>query len=147
MKPATGFSISSLNPGKGHGLLPQEIEEIPLRHHGDEGRGRFEVREVANRPFAPGESQDRLVEPVVRARQKAVQHAELVEDLHRRRVDRVAAEIAKEIGMLFEDPDLAAGTGEQQARHHPCRPAADNDQIGIAHRRSLESESSQKPRE
>jgi hypothetical protein len=40
-------------------------------------------------------------------------------------VDGVAAEIAEEVGMLFEHPDLAAGAGEQQPGHHPRRPAAD----------------------
>ena len=56
----------------------------------------------------------------------------LVEDLHRRGMDRVAAEIAEEVGMLFEDADLAAGAGEQQAGHHARGPAADDDQVRIA---------------
>ena len=54
---------------------------------------------------------------------------ELVEDLHRRGVDRVAAEIAEEVGMLFEHPHVAAGAREQQPGHHPRRAAADDDQV------------------
>ena len=49
----------------------------------------------------------------------------------RRGMDGVAAEIAQEIGMLFEHQRLHAGAGEQQARHHPGRPAADDQKIGV----------------
>jgi len=39
-------------------------------------------------------------------------------------VDRVAAEIAKEIGMLFKHDDVDPGAREQKAQHHPGRTAA-----------------------
>ena len=72
------------------------------------------------------------VDPVVRPLEEALEHPELVEDLHRRGVDRVAAEIAEEVGVLFEHADVAAGAGEQQAGHHPGGPAADDDQVRIS---------------
>ena len=71
---------------------------------------------------------------VVRALEEALEQPELVEDFHRRGVDRVAAEIAEEVGVLFEHADRHAGAGEQQAGHHPGRPAAD-DQDVVGHRR------------
>jgi len=41
-------------------------------------------------------------------------------------VDRVAAEIAKKILMLFQHRHLDAGAGQQEAEHHSGRPAADD---------------------
>ena len=129
MKPVDRRLHLEVKAGKRLRLLAQEIEEVPLRHHRDERRRRIEVRQVADRPFAPGEPQLGAVDLVVRPLQEALEHPELVEDLHRRRVDRVAAEIAEEVGVLFEHPHVAAGAREQQAGHHPAGPAADDDQV------------------
>ena len=68
---------------------------------------------------------------VVRALQESIEQPELAQQLERRGMNRVAAEIAEEVGMLFEHCDAAAGAREQQARHHPRRPAADDDQVEI----------------
>ena len=38
-------------------------------------------------------------------------------------MDRVAAEIAQEIAMLFEDDDPDPGAGQQQPQHHAGRTA------------------------
>jgi hypothetical protein len=46
-------------------------------------------------------------------------------------VDRVAAEIAEEIGVLLKHPNVAAGAGEQQPGHHPGRPAADDYELRV----------------
>ena len=58
--------------------------------------------------------------------EEAVEEAELVEELERGGVDGVAAEVAEEVGVLFEDGDGEAGAGEQQAEHDPCRTSADD---------------------
>ena len=44
--------------------------------------------------------------------------------LERRRMDRVPAEVAQEVGVLLEDEDVDAGAGEEEAQHHAGRPAA-----------------------
>ena len=67
----------------------------------------------------------------MRPLQEAFEQPELVEDLHRRGMDGVAAEIAEEVGVLFEDADLAAGAGEQQAGHHSRGPAADDEYTSV----------------
>ena len=132
MKPATGASISQVKAGKGLRLLAQEVEEVPLRHHRDERRRRVEVRKVADRPLAAGHAEARRRSTrSCGALEEALEHPELVEDLHRRGVDGVAAEIAEEVGMLFEHRHAAAGAGEQQARHHPGGAAADDDQVAL----------------
>ena len=117
----------------------QEVEEVPLRHHGDERRRGVEVRQIADRPVAAGEVELSIVDPVVRPLQEPFEHPQLVEDLHRRGVDRVAAEIAEEVGVLLEHPHVAAGAREQQPGHHPGRPAADDQQVR-AHTGSMPDE-------
>ena len=51
-------------------------------------------------------------------------------------MDRIAAEIAKEIGVLFQNDHLNAGAREEVASHHSGRSAADNDaaSASVVHR-------------
>ena len=93
------------------------------------GAGVFRCDRSPIRPFAPGDPQLGAVDLVVRPLEEALEHPELVEDFHGRGVDRVAAEIAEEVGVLLEDLHAAAGAGEQQAGHHARRAAADDDQF------------------
>jgi hypothetical protein len=39
-------------------------------------------------------------------------------------MDRVAAEVAEEVGVLLQHHDIDAGASEQKPEHHPGRPAA-----------------------
>jgi hypothetical protein len=111
-------------------LVAQEVEELPLRHHRDERRGRAQVRQVADRIVSPGDADLRLMHPVMRPREEPAEHAELVEHLHRRGVDGVAAEIAEEVGVLLEHPHAHPSAREKQSGHHARRPAADDQDIG-----------------
>jgi hypothetical protein len=54
--------------------------------------------------------------------QEALEHPELVEDLHRRGVDRVAAEIAEEVGVLFEHPDRHPARANSSPAIMPAGP-------------------------
>ena len=100
-----------------------------MRHHRDERRGGFQVAQVAEDIFRAADRHAGLVQFVVRAFQETAEQPELVEDFHGRGMDRVAAEIAEEVGMLFEHGDRDAGTGEQQPGHHPGRPATDDQHV------------------
>src|SRR3546814_5313183 len=52
----------------------------------------------------------------------------------RRRMHRVAAEIAEEVGVLFEDRDGHAGARELEARDHARGTAADDDnRVNVSH--------------
>ena len=52
--------------------------------------------------------------------------AKLVEKLERGGVDCVAAEVAEEVCVFFQDRDGDALTGEKKAEHHACGAAADD---------------------
>ncbi len=45
-------------------------------------------------------------------------------------MDRVAAKIAQEVGVLFQHHDVDPGPRQQEAEHHARRPAADNAATG-----------------
>jgi hypothetical protein len=62
----------------------------------------------------------------MRELEDAIEQTELVEHLQRRRNHAIAAELAAEVGVPFEQRDGHALPGEQQAEHDPGRPAADD---------------------
>src|SRR5690606_25118416 len=71
----------------------------------------------------------------VREREDALGEADLVQQIERSGVERVAAEAAVEVGVFFEDGDRHAAPGEQEGEHHPGRPAADDHARRLARRR------------
>ena len=72
------------------------------------------------------------VDLVVGPLEEALEHPELVEDLHRRGVHRVAAEVAEKVCMLLQHSHPTAGAGEEEPRHHARRTASDNDQVLVS---------------
>jgi CPA2 family monovalent cation:H+ antiporter-2 len=46
-------------------------------------------------------------------------------------MDRIAAEIAEEVGVLFEHLHPAAGSGEQKAGHNSCRAASGDGEVEV----------------
>ena len=87
----------------------------------------------------PGDTELCLVQAVVRPVQEVLEKPQLVENLHRRRVDGVAAKIAEEVLVLFQHANLAAGSGEKQPGHDARRPAANDDEVVSHPLRSLKS--------
>ncbi len=72
----------------------------------------------------------RLTDLVVGLLQEFVEQAQLAHQLEGGRVDRVAAEIAQEIAVLLQHDDIDAGARQQEAEHHPGRPAAGDAALG-----------------
>jgi hypothetical protein len=56
--------------------------------------------------------------------QKVRQKAEFVHQFQRRRVDRVAAEVAQEVSVFLQNDDVYARPCEQEPQHHPRRTTA-----------------------
>jgi hypothetical protein len=71
---------------------------------------------------------------LVREREQPVEQPELLDDLERGRVDGVAAEIAKEVGVLLEHRDGYARAREEEAEHHAGGSAAGNDALDSSRR-------------
>ncbi len=109
------------------GMTGEEIQEIPLRHEGDELAAGGQVREIRHRHHVPVHDGAQLAQFLVRQLEKFLQQPELMHEFERGRMNRVAAEIAVEIGVLLEHRHVHAGAGQQIAAHHSRRTAAHND--------------------
>ena len=103
--------------------LREEVQEIPLRQERDELAARRQMREVRDRHGHLADLHDELMHLLMRQLQEVFEQSELVQDLERGRVDRVAAKVAQEVGVLLEHENLDAGPGEEEPEHHPGRPS------------------------
>ncbi len=105
-------------------VLGEEIEKIPLRHQRDEFAVRRQVREIDDRQRLVADLHAQAFQLLMRQLEEFVEQAELLHDFERREMDGVAAEIAKEVGVLFQHHHIDAGARQQKAEHHPGRSAA-----------------------
>jgi hypothetical protein len=105
-------------------LAREKIEEVPLRHEGDEAASGGKMGEIGEYDLLVADDAGDLVHLLVRQLEKLIEQAKLVHDLERRGMDRVAAEVAEEVGVLLQHHDIDAGASEQKPEHHPGRPAA-----------------------
>lgn len=58
--------------------------------------------------------------------EEGVEQAQLVEELERGGMDGVAAEVAEEVLVFFEDGDIDAGASEEEAEHDSGGATADD---------------------
>jgi len=114
---------AQLEAGQPAGLADDEVEEVPLGHEGD-------VPVAAGQPAEVGQGEVAGVGGDLHDRRLAVGQAEqlpgqpeLVEQPQGRGMQRVAAEVAQEVGVLLEHQHLDPGPGQQQPEHGPGRPA------------------------
>ncbi len=106
-----------------------------MRHEGNKFAAGRQVPEGCRvQKIVPDECTD-LLDLLVRNRQKVVQNVEFIQDLQGGGVHGIAAEIAKEVTVLFEYSDLNAGAGEQKAEHNASRTTADDAAGGVERRR------------
>src|SRR5262249_36325110 len=64
------------------------------------------------------------IDLLVRKLEELLEKSELGHQLERRGMDSVAAEIAKEVGVLFQNDDFDAGARQEKSEHHAGRTAA-----------------------
>ncbi len=95
--------------GRGAG---EQVEEVPLRHHGD-------VPVPAGNPGEIGGDHHAVTGVHAHASQLGVRQLgelgaepQFVDQPHRRRVHRVATEIPEEVCMFFQHGDFDTGSGE-----------------------------------
>ena len=104
-------------------LADEEVEELPLRHDGDEWHsaragGVKSPSWTASPPKTPRTARSSLV----RAPQEGVEQAELVDDAQGRRMHRVAAEVAQEVGMLLEHDVVTPARASRKPSIIPAGP-------------------------
>jgi hypothetical protein len=120
-----GFGLHfDVETGIAAALLDKEIQEVPLRHQGDEFAVSGKMREIGQGESFAAYLAAKLLQLLVRVLQEFFEEAEFVHQLESGRVDGVSAKVAEEIGVLFENEDFDAGAGEEEAEHHAGGAAA-----------------------
>src|SRR5205085_3994753 len=84
-------------------LPGKKVQEVPLRHERDEFAMRRQTRKIGHRNKVTVENAADLSQLLVRQLEKLLKQSEFMHDLERRRMNGVAAEIAVEIGVLFQN--------------------------------------------
>jgi hypothetical protein len=68
--------------------------------------------------------------PAMRQLEKALEKAELVHDLERGWVNRIAAEIAQEVRVLLENYNMDTSSREEESEEHPGGTSSDDATLG-----------------
>lgn len=102
-------------------MLGDEVQEIPLRHKGDEPAACRQMPEIGDLDEIVADLAAQRPCLLMRSPQEFLKQAELVHQLQGRGVDRVAAEIAQEIAVFFEDQNGDPGAAQEEAQHHAGR--------------------------
>jgi len=106
--------------------IGQKVEEIPLGDEGDVGVGNREVLEVGQADHSLVGHRSQLRDTLLGHLREPSAQTKLVEHVERGGMDRVAAEVAEEVIVLFEHEDLDAGAGEEESKHRARRSATDD---------------------
>ena len=112
--------------GEVRGFGGEEVEEVPLRHECDELGLGGEMAEVGYAELLAADEDGELGDARVWEGEEFFEEAELVEEFECGGVDGVAAEVAEEVFVFFEDGDGDALAGEQEAEHDACGASADD---------------------
>jgi hypothetical protein len=83
----------------------EEVEEVPLGHEGDEFAVGGDMAEVGDGEGGISEDDVELLNLLMGQLEEFLEQAQLMEDFEGGGVDGVAAEVAEEVLMLFEDGD------------------------------------------
>ena len=105
-------------------LLGEEVEEVPLRHQRDEFAVRRQMAKIDHLKVFGADLRGQRFDLLMRQLQELVDQAEFEHQLERRGMNRVAAEIAEEIGVLLQHHDMNARARQQESEHHPGGAAA-----------------------
>src|SRR5262249_52714379 len=106
-------------------VLLDEIQKVPLRHEREKFAVRRKMGEVGDGHDVWSDLPGQFADFLMGAFEELVKQAELVDEIERRRMDRVAAKVSQEIGVLFEHDDINAHARQQEAQHHAGRASAD----------------------
>ena len=98
--------------GFGPGRLGQQVQQIPLRHHGDIRVRQMQTAKVDQRHLPAVGVEAQVIDSALRHPRKLTPQAEIIEQSQRAGMHGVAAEVAKEVGVLLQQGDLHAGSGQ-----------------------------------
>jgi len=94
-------------------LSGDKIQEVPLRHQGDETAMGRQMGKIGDPHKVIANLCAERAHFLVRLLEELTKEAEFVHDLERRGMNGIPAEIAQEVGVLFEDQNRDPGASEQ----------------------------------
>src|SRR5206468_5464605 len=94
------------------------------------------VREVGQHNELVSDLAAELAHLLMRQFQELLEDGELMHQLQRGWMDRVAAEVTQKVRMLLEHHNINTGPSQQETQHHPRRSAADD---GLCTKSRIES--------
>ncbi len=115
-----------MEAGVAPAAVGEKIEEIPLRHEGDEFAGAGQPGEFRHRDGDIADLADKALDLAMRQAQERLEQSQFLHQVQRRGMDGVAAEIAQEIRVFLQYDHIDAGAGQEVGQHHAGRPAADD---------------------
>src|ERR1039457_4265394 len=89
----------------------EEVEEIPLRHEGDELTPGGQMRKIGDRKLFASDLSIELTRFVMRQFQKLLEQSQLVHHLQRRGGEGIAAKVTQKIRVLFQHHNLHSCAG------------------------------------
>ena len=105
-------------------VLGEEVEEVPLRHQRDEFAVRRQMAEIDHLNVFGADLRGQRFDLLMRQLQEFIDQAKFDHQFERRGMNRVAAEIAEEIGVLLQHDHVDASTSQQEPQHHSGGAAA-----------------------
>ena len=82
-------------------LLGYEVQEIPLRHEGDEFAVSGEMREISHDDGGVIDLSTELAQFLVRAAQEVLDKTQFIHQFECGRMDRISAKIPQKVGVFF----------------------------------------------
>src|SRR5438445_12320575 len=104
-------------------MIGEKIQKIPLRHESDEFAARGQPREIRDRHGVPVDHAAQLSHFLIRLLKEFLEQSELLHQLERGGMNRIAAKIAIEIRMLFQYDHLKTTARQEKPHHNARRPA------------------------
>src|SRR6202162_6162467 len=108
----------------GFALFRDEIEKVPLRHEADEFAMHGQVGKIRDGDRKIVHDGTDFQKRLMRDAQELVEKTQFVNQLEGVRVNGIAAKIAEEVGVFFEDEDFNASAGDQEAKDHASGAAS-----------------------
>ena len=104
-------------------MIGEKIQKIPLRHESDEFAARGQPREIRDRHSVPVDHPAQLAHFLMRLLKEFLEQSELLHQLEGGGMNSIAAKIAIEIRMLFQDGHLHTRARQKEPEHHARRSA------------------------
>src|SRR5262249_38520016 len=112
--------------------LGQEVEEVPLRHQGDEFAVGRQMREVGDLHASVADDAGEMFDLLMRQLEELVQQPELMDEFERGGMDGVAAEVAQEVACFSSTTTATPARASRNPSIMPAGPPPAMQQVVVS---------------